>query len=187
MRRRTVQQSAGMKAVQSTVRGAALAAALCWSASLPAADEFTFEVDAPKFRITIPDIPPIPMKPHPMQATHPHLRYLGADGAYSVSVITPGAAAGMSALECAAAILRSLPARPNVPAAEEIYRAKLDDSTYVALYAVQLTGFLQLNAHFMSAAAGTHCIEVHASKIATTQDDIEPWFKGFGKAKIEIR
>jgi hypothetical protein len=39
----------------------------------------------------------------------------------------------------------------------------------------------------MSAAGGTHCIEVHASKIATTQDDIEPWFKGFGKARIEVR
>jgi len=186
MRRRTVQQSVGMKAFQSKLLGAALAA-LALSASLPAAaGEFAFELDEPKFSITIPDIPPIPMKPHPMQGTHPHLRYLGADGAYSVSVNTPSAAAGMSALECAAAILRSLPQRPNVPAADEIYRARLDDNTYIALYAVQLPGFLQLNAHFMSAAAGTHCIEVHASKIATTQDDIEPWFKGFGKARIVI-
>jgi hypothetical protein len=166
----------------------ALAAALVLSPSLPAAAAgFTFTLDAPQFSITIPDFPLIDMKPHPMQGTHPHLRFLGADGAYSVSVITPSAAAGMSALECAAAILRSLPSRPNVPAAEEIYRARIDDHTYVALYAVQLPGFLQLNAHFMSAAAGTHCIEVHASKIATTQDDIEPWFKGFGKARIETR
>lgn len=167
---------------------ACLALALALSANLPAAaGEFAFQVDAPKFSITIPDIPPIAMQPHPMQGTHPHLRYLGADGAYSVSVNTPSAAAGMSALECAAAILRTLPQRPNVPAAEEIYRAKLDDSTYVALYAAQLPGFLQLHAHFMSAAADAHCIEVHASRIATSQDEIEAWFKGFGKAKIEIR
>jgi len=188
-----MQQSAGMKIAQPAMPGYALrkagvALALALWASLPAAaGEFAFELDAPKFSITIPDIPPIAMQPHPMQGTHPHLRFLGADGAYSVSVITPSAAAGMGALECATAILRSLPARPNVPAADEIYRARLDDNTYIALYAVQLPGFLQLNAHFMSAAAGKHCIEVHASKIATTQDDIAPWFKGFGKAKIEIR
>ena len=165
---------------------AALAAALALLASAPAgAAEFAFEVAAPKFKVTIPDLPPVPMKPHPMHSTHPHLRFLGADGAYSVSVITPSAAEGMSALECAGAILRSLPSRPNVPAAAEIYRARIDDHTYVAIYAVQLPGFLQLNAHLLSAAAGTHCVEVHASKIATTQDDVEPWFKGFGKAKIE--
>lgn len=155
-------------------------------ASAPArAAEFSFEVAAPKFTVTIPDIPALPMKPHPMRATHPHLRFLGADGAYSVSVITPSAAAGMSALECASAILRSLSSRPNVPPAAEIYRTRIDDHTFVAIYAVQLPGLLQLNAHFLSAAAGTHCIEVHASKIATTEDDVEPWFKGFGKARIE--
>jgi hypothetical protein len=163
----------------------ALAAALAW---LPAADagaeEFVFAVTAPGFKVTIPDLPPLRMSPHPMQATHPHLRFMGAEGAYTISVIT-ARAAGMSALECASAILRSLDARPNVPPAAELYRARLDDSTYVVLYAAHLPGILQLNAHFLSAAAGTHCIEVHASKFASSPEDIDPWFKSFGKAKIE--
>jgi hypothetical protein len=164
----------------------ALAAAFAVLATARAAgEEFAFAVTAPGFRITIPNLPPLRMKPHPMHATHPHLRFLGADGPYTLSVITASAAPGMGALECASAILRTLDARPNVPPAAELYRARLDDHTYVVLYATQLSGFLQLNAHFLSAAAGTHCVEVHASKIATSPQDIEPWFKSFGKARIE--
>ena len=164
----------------------ALAAALAILATPRAgAEEFVFAVTAPGFRITIPNLPPLRMKPHPMHATHPHLRFLGAEGAYSISVITANAAPGMSALECASAILRTLDARPNVPPAAELYRARLDDNTYAVLYAAHLPGFLQLNAHFLSAAAGTHCIEVHASKIASSPEDIGPWFESFGKAKIE--
>ena len=164
----------------------ALAAALAILAAPRAgAEEFVFTVTEPGFRITIPNLPPLPMKPHPMHATHPHLRFMGAEGAYSISVITANAAPGMSALECASAILRTLDARPNVPPTAELYRARLDDHTYAVLYAAHLPGFLQLNAHFLSAAAGTHCIEVHASKIASSPEDIDPWFKSFGKAKIE--
>jgi hypothetical protein len=166
--------------------GARLAFALALlGAPHAGAEDFAFAVTAPKFRITIPGLPPITMNPHPMRATHPHLRFLGAEGAYSVSVITASAAPGMSALECASAILRTLDSRPNVPPAKDLYRARLDDNTYVVLYAAHLPGFLQLNAHFLSAAAGTHCIEVHVSKIASSPEDIDPWFKSFDKAKIE--
>lgn len=149
------------------------------------AEEFVFAVTAPGFKVTIPNLPALRMEPHPMQATHPHLRYLGAQGAYTISVITARAAAGMGALECASAILRTFNERPNVPPAAELYRTRLDDRTYAVLYAAHLPGFLQLNAHFLSAAAGTHCIEVHVSKIAASPEDIGPWFKSFGKAKIE--
>lgn len=166
--------------------GMRLLLALAVLAAPPAsAEEFVFAVTAPGFRITIPNLPPLRMTPHPMHATHPHLRFLGAEGAYSISVITANAAPGMSALECAGAILRTLDARPNVPPAAELYRARLDEHTYVVLYAAHLPGFLQLNAHFLSAVAGTHCIEVHAAKIASSPEDIGPWFKSFGKAKIE--
>jgi hypothetical protein len=45
-----------------------------------------------------------------------------------------------------------------------------------------------LHAHFLSAAAdGSHCIDVHASKVAASKDDVEEWFKGFGSANIGAR
>jgi hypothetical protein len=56
----------------------------------------------------------------------------------------------MTARECASAILRTLAERPNVPPAAELIRERLDDSTYVVMYAAKLPGFLQLNAHFLS-------------------------------------
>ena len=166
----------------------ALAAALALLASLDAgAQEFVFEATAPDFKVTIPGIPPIRMGPHPMQGTHPHLRYMGADGPYTISIITPSADRGMTALECAAATVRSLASRPNVPPPAELYRVRLDENTFVAIYTAQMPGFLQLHAHLLSAAAGTHCIEVHASKIATSPEDVAPWFDDFGKARIEAR
>ena len=42
-----------------------------------------------------------------------------------------------------------------------------------------------LNAHIVSSDASTRCIEVHVSKISTSDADIEPWFNGFGDASIE--
>jgi hypothetical protein len=160
------------------------ALAMIWGAGARA-DEFAFEVTAPHFKITIPDFPALRMDPHPMQGSHPHLRYMGSEGPYSLSIITPTSAPGMTALECASATVRALASRPGSPPPAEIYKARLDDNTFIALYSARAPGFMQLHAHLLSAAAGTHCIEVHASKIATSEDDIAPWFEGFRKARIE--
>jgi len=163
----------------------ALAALL---ASLPGlAADFAFEVDGPKFRVTLPGIPPMKMATHPLNASQPHLRYLGSDGPYTVSVITPTAAAGMSALECASATVRTMAARPGVPPSAEMYKARLDDNTYVAIYAAEIEGIVQLHAHVLSAAGGTHCVEVHASRMSASPEDLEPWVKGFDGARIVSR
>lgn len=167
---------------------AAAAAALALLAGAHAhAQAFEFEASAPDFKVTIPGVPRMDMKPHPMRDTHPHLRYMGADGPYTVSVITPSAERGMGALQCASATVRSIASRPNVPPSDQFYKARLDDNTFVAIYATQMPGLLQLHAHLLSAAAGTHCVEVIISKIATSVDDVAPWFNGFGEARISAR
>jgi len=155
-------------------------------ASLPGrADDFAFAVAAPKFKVSIPGIPAMKMETHPLHASQPHLRYLGAEGIYSVSVITPAAAAGMSPLECASATVRSMAARPGMPPPAEIYKTRLDERTFAAIYAIPVPGAVQLNAHLLSAAGGTHCIEVHAIKLSDSPEDVDPWFKGFSRARIE--
>lgn len=149
------------------------------------ADDFVFEVNSPKFRITMPNVPAMTMEPHPMHAAQPHLRFLGSEGPYTVSVITPTAAAGMTALECAVSTLRTLGARPGVPPSSQIHRARVNDNTFVAIYASLHQGIVRLNAHVLSAAGGTHCIEVHASQMSTSEDDLAPWIAGFAKASID--
>lgn len=151
------------------------------------AEALVFEVAAPKFKVTLPNVPPMTMDVHPMHAERPHLRLLGTEGPYTVSVMTPAAQAGMSALECASATLGSIAQRPGVPPREEIYKVRLNERTFAAIYSSPLPNAVQLNAHFLSAAGGTHCVEVHASKVSQSPDDLDGWFKGFDQADIEPR
>lgn len=149
-----------------------------------AADDFIFEGAEPKFKVTIPNIPQMKMGVHPLNKAQAHQRYLGEDGPYTVSILIPTADPGITAVECASSVVRSI-AQSGIVPPSQIYRARLNENTFVMIYAVPQAGFVQLHAHFLSAVGGTHCINVHASKASTSKDDLDPWFKGFGAAKIE--
>jgi hypothetical protein len=149
------------------------------------AEGFDFEVASPKFKVSIPGLPQLKMDVHPGNASRPHLRFLGADGPYTVAVFTPTAAAGMTPLECAGATVKALAARPGVPPAAEVYKSRLNDRTFLAVYAVQIASGVHLHAHIMSAAGGGHCIEVHVSMISIEEEDLDNWGAAMGKASIE--
>lgn len=149
------------------------------------AEVLVFEVAAPKFKVTLPNVPRMAMDVHPMNAERPHLRLLGTEGPYTVSVMTPTAQAGMSALECASATLGSIAQRPGVPPREQIYKVRLNERTFAAIYVSPLPQGAQLNAHLMSAVGGTHCIEVQASKVSTSPEELDAWIEAFDKANIE--
>ena len=167
-------------------------AARCWGAVLILcaslscrADDFVYEVASPKFKVTIPGVPQLKMEIHPRNASQPHLRYLGADGDFTVSVFTPAAAAGMTPLECAAATVRTLAGRPGVPPPAEVYKARLNGTTFIAAYTAPYAGTVQLHAHLLSAAGGTHCIEVHTTRTMLLEEEIAPWLNTLQKASIE--
>jgi len=162
----------------------ACAAALLAAGAPARADDFAFEVDAPKFRVSLPGVPPMKMAPHPLHGKQPHLRYLGSQGLFTVQIYTPTAQAGMTALECASATVRAMAARPGVPPPEQVLKTRLDENTYAAMYTSPLGGAVQLNAHILSAGAGGYCIEVHASKMSDAPEDIAPWFKSLEGARI---
>lgn len=149
------------------------------------ADGFAFEVDSPRFRITIPGIPQLRMAVHPQNASQPHLRYLGSAEPYTVAVYTPTAAEGMTPLECAAAVARTLAARPGTPPPSQVLKARLGNNTFVAMYAVALSVGVQLNAHILSAVGGRNCIEVHATKVSIDEEDLASWVAELEKASIE--
>jgi hypothetical protein len=162
------------------------AAALILCASLPCqAQGFAFEIASPRFKVSIPGLPPIKMEVHPQNASQPHLRFLGAEGPYTVAIFTPAAAAGMTPLECAGATVRALAARPGVPPASEIYKSRLNDKTFIAIYAVQIATGVHLHAHLLSAGGGRNCIEVHATWISVEEDELGAWVAAFEKASIE--
>lgn len=163
-----------------------LAAVLIQLASLPCrADGFVFEVASPKFRVSIPGIPQIKMDVHPKHASQPHLRFLGSEEPYTVAVFTPAAAAGMTPLECASAITRTLEARAGTPPSSQIIKARLGDKTFVVVYAAPLAGGgVQMNAHILSSAGGKHCVEVHATRISIDEEDLASWATEIEKASI---
>jgi hypothetical protein len=163
-----------------------LGAVLLLYASLSCrAEGFVFEVDSPRFRISIPGIPQLKMEVHPKNASQPHLRFLGSAEPYTVAVYTPTAVEGMTPLECASAVARALAARPGSPPPSQILKARLNDNTFVALYAMSLAVGVQLNAHILSAAGGRYCIEVHATKISIDEEDLAAWVTELEKASIE--
>jgi hypothetical protein len=163
-----------------------LGAVLLLCASLPGwAEGFAFEVDSPRFRVTIPGIPQLRMKVHPKNASQPHLRFLGSAEPYTVAVYTPTAAEGMTPLECAGAVARTLAARPGTPPPSQVLRARLGENTFVAMYAMALSVGVQLNAHILSAVGGGYCIEVHATKVSIDEEDLASWVSELEKASIE--
>jgi hypothetical protein len=163
-----------------------LGAVLLWCASLSCrAEGFLFEVDSPRFKIAIPGIPQLRMEVHPKNASQPHLRFLGSAEPYTVAVFTPTAVEGMTPLECAGAVARTLAARPGTPPSSQIIKARLNSSTFVAMYATSLGMGVQLNAHILSAVGGKHCIEVHATKVSLDEEDLASWVTELENASIE--
>ena len=104
---------------------------------------------------------------------------------YAYAISTPAAAAGMTPLECAGAITKSLAARQGTPPPSQVFKARVNERPFVALYAAPLGVGTQLHAHLLSAAGGTHCIEVHATKISNQADDLAAWLTDLEKARIE--
>lgn len=162
-----------------------LAAALLLGAAQAATAQLEIVSADPAFKAVVPSFPKVALGEHPMRAGRPHLRLFGSEGAYTVSVLVPTADAGMGPLECASSSIRTLGERPGVPQPDKVYKAKLDDRTFVAIYVARMGGLAQLHAHLFSAAGGTHCVEIHLSKVSTSPEDGEAWFRGFGSARFE--
>ena len=127
------------------------------------------------------------MEVHPKSASHPHLRYLGSAEPYTVAVFTPAAAEGMTPLECAGAVAGTLATRSGTPPSSQVLKTRLNNSTFVAIYAAPLVPGVRLNAHILSAAGGRYCVEVHVTKISIDEEDLSSWFTEIEKASIEPR
>ena len=71
-------------------------------------DAFSFVIDEPHVRVTIPGLPMLSMNPHPLGDEDPQFRLLGTAKGVSVAAIAPLAEKGITAVECASAIANSI-------------------------------------------------------------------------------
>lgn len=153
--------------------------------ALGRADEgFSAEITEPSLRVIIPGLPKMSMGRHPLAETHPYARLAGVDGAgTTVSILLPTADRRMAALECAASSLAATANRYGL-ARDKYVAATLNETTFAMLFVVPKPDFLQLQAFLFSAAGGTHCVEVHASRLTQNPDDVVAWRKSFEGALI---
>lgn len=151
----------------------------------PKPGHFVFDMPEPKLRIIIPDAPAMKMGPHPLAGVQSHAKYMGEGSrGYSISVLVPTADAGMTPVDCARASSAQLVRNYGLKRDDVVTRRTSPD-TFVMLFPVRIDPLLQLKAYLLSGYRGTHCIEVHLSKVATSEQELAAWLKGFTQARIE--
>jgi len=169
----------------------ALACVALSAAAAHAGEGFSFEMPKERLRILIPDIPQMEMADHPNAAMQPHARYMGRDGTgYTISILTPTSDPGFGPEACAVSIFNSLMARYRLDP-KNVTRRKVDANTFVVLFPVRMDPFVQFKAYVLSGYGGSHCLEVHASRMVSAADkdvlveQLTAWFKGFHGARVE--
>ena len=155
----------------------------CLHASETAAP-LSIELSDPKVRITIPGMPKIDMKVHPMNVDEPFFRLRGNAGTTSISVITPKIDKSITPMACANAIVEMVVTQ-STATRDQLFLGRADEKTFLIIYGLPIENAVLLNTHIISAVDTTQCIEAHVSKTSNSDADIEPWFNGFGEPRIE--
>jgi len=150
---------------------------------------FAFEASVPEpgFTLSVPALPVIQITEQPTSSPAASRHFVGADGAYSVSLDVARAERSITTRECAGSLLRSLIARPGMPARDSIYRAPLNERTFLVIYVLDGQAGPVLHAHLLAAAAATHCIDAHFSRAKRTGEDEDDWRKAFLNASVVER
>ncbi len=145
---------------------------------------FKCDMDSPKIRIEIPEIPQIKMADHPLKAAQPHLRLAGSGDGYTVSVAMPTVDDGMTAKECAISLAGELARRYKLTP-DNAFFEPAGANTFQFRFILDLgDGSHQMNSYILSGYEGTHAVNVHISKITKEKKDMDQWLKGFPKALV---
>ncbi len=152
-----------------------------------AAPAFELTLPEPALSIAVPGVPAIALA-EPAAATPDGRRTLaGHDTTYRVELaLSPQRppAPEASPRVCAGQFLRTLVAAPGMPPRDSIYRAPLDASTFLVIYALGDERQPTLQAHIVSAAGTAHCADVHFSRQAAPGEDIDDWRTTFTSARV---
>ena len=160
------------------------AAAVVLLAAASFAQAFEQKVSNPDFLVSVPGLPAIAMSAEPVGDAGGSRTLNGADDRHKVALTVTRAGREVNANACAATFVRQLVKRPGMPDKDGIYRAPLDNSTFLVLYVLsEGTGRL-LHAHLLSAVAATHCIDAHFTKALRSGEDEDAWRESFVGARV---
>jgi len=146
---------------------------------------FDASVTDPDFTIRVPALPAIPLAAQAAPARASKL-LAGSDGTHAVAVVIEPASKDIGTRECAGTFLRALVQRPGMPSRDNIYRAPLNERTFLVIYILDGKPKQVLHAHLL-AAASAHCVDAHFSRDLRSGEDTDDWRKAFAGAAIEAR
>jgi hypothetical protein len=156
-------------------------AALALAVACGAAAAFDVSVREPAFTLSVPDLPDFRLEPA-AAGTGPLLA--GRDGALQATVAVTRAPADGSTRVCAGTFLRTLVTRKGMPERDSIYRAPLNETTFVVLYLLGDEPERSVHAHVLAAVAGDHCAEAHFWRPLAEGEDLDAWRQRFMRATM---
>ena len=159
----------------------------CALLTLPvAAASFELSATGPEFTVTVPGLPDVRLVPQAVAALTVVRLLAGSDGVHQVSIVVTTTRAEVSPRTCAASLLRALVARPGMPDRDSIYRAPLDQDTFLVLYILGSSSPRQFHAHLLSSASAKHCVEFHVSRPERPGEDVDEWRKTFVGSRVRL-
>lgn len=168
------------------MRTPSLLAAVALSSAPALAFAFDASVTDPDLTISVPALPTIALAPQAAAPARAAKLLSGSDGTHAVAVAIEPAAKEVSTRECAGTFLRTLVQRAGMPSRDNIYRAPLNERTFLVVYILDNKPKQVLHAHLL-AAASAHCVDAHFSRDLRAGEDTDDWRKAFAGAAIEPR
>lgn len=149
------------------------------------AGAFDLAIADPSFALAVPGLPAIRVAEQPRGSATGRRVLGGRDATFAVDVALQRQAAEPSPRVCAGLFLRSLVVQPGMPNRDSIYRAPLDENTFLVIYLLGDAPQQALHAHIFSSAGSTHCVDAHFSRAATPGEDIDAWRVSFSTARAK--
>ncbi len=151
------------------------------------ASSFELILSEPELNLSVPGVPAATL--HEEAASSPSLKrsLTGSASNFTIDVELLPQLTRVSPRVCAGILVRSLVAQPGMPNRDSIYRAPLNESTFLVIYTLGEGQAQKLHAHVISAAGTTHCANAHFSRQATPGEDIDDWRTTFTSATVVPR
>jgi len=151
------------------------------------ASAFELRLSQPELNLSVPGVPAAELHEEAGQSASAKRSLTGVASNFAIEVELLAQTGQVSPRVCAGSLLRVLVAQPGMPNRDSIYRAPLDEFTFLVIYALGEGQARKLHAHIISAAGSTHCANAHFVRPASPGEDIDEWRTTFTSARVVPR
>jgi hypothetical protein len=158
------------------------------SLAAPSASAQAFEVrlESPAVVVKVPDLEAVEFGPHPNASAQPASRLMGSKGTLTASVLVPTAPPEISPQQCASWLAGGVLSRFSPPL-DSVQFIKSGENAHILVFSFKVAGIEQLKAFALSGTGKGHCLEVHISRTAPTEEQRRAWLSGFKNVSVEAR